>query len=67
MANNIDIKPEKKGTFKAACSRWGFNGVNSACIQNAKSSGSTAMKKKAVFAENARKWNHSKGNLNGSA
>ena len=54
----IHIKKNKQGTFTEACKRWGANGVTNACIQHYKHSGSPAMKKKAVFAENARKWNH---------
>jgi len=54
--SKIKIKPSKKGTFTAYCKRKGHKGVTSSCISQAKRSGSKAIKKKAVFAENARKW-----------
>ena len=53
----INIKPSKEGSFRAACKRAGYGGVNQKCIDHFKKSKSTAMKKKATFAENARLWN----------
>ena len=58
---DIYIKPENRGSFTSYCNSKGYNGVTQKCIDKAKSSGSTALKKKAVFAENSRnKWNKGK-------
>ena len=53
---DIYIQPSKRGSFTAACKRWGYNGVTNECIQKGKNSKSPAMRKKATFAESARKW-----------
>lgn len=50
---SIHIKPENKGKFTEYC---GGN-VTDKCIQKAKHSGNKKLIKRAVFAENARKWN----------
>jgi hypothetical protein len=52
----IRIKPSKRGTFTAWCKRQGYGGVTSACIAAGKRSKSAAIRKKATFAGNARKW-----------
>ena len=49
----IKIKPSQKGSFTEYCG----GKVTQSCINKAKKSSSKAIKKKAVFAENARKWN----------
>ena len=51
----IHIKKSKRGTFKAAAKKAGM-GVQE--YANKGSKASPAMKKKAVFARNAAKWNH---------
>lgn len=53
----IKIKKENVGKFTAYCKRKGHKGVTSECIRNAKKSSSLAVRKMAIFAENARKWN----------
>ena len=55
--SGIYIKPSKRGSFRRYCG----GKVTQKCIDKAKKSGSTAIKKKAVFAENARKWSRKKG------
>jgi hypothetical protein len=52
----IHIKPSKRGTFTAWCKKQGASGVTSACIAKGKRSKSAAIRKKATFAANARKW-----------
>jgi hypothetical protein len=52
----IRIKPSKRGTFTAWCRKQGFGGVTSECIARGKRSKSAAIRKKANFAANARKW-----------
>jgi len=55
----IHIKKSKRGTFKAAAKKAGM-GVQEYANKVLKkgSKASPAMKKKAVFARNAAKWNH---------
>lgn len=53
--SGIHIKPSKKGTFTAWCKRHGYGGVTAACIAAAKKKGGSVAKK-AVFAQNAKKW-----------
>ena len=53
----INIKPQNRGKFTLYCKRLGFKGVTAECINKAKKSGSKQLKKRAVFAQNARKWN----------
>lgn len=48
----IHIKKKNKGTFTKYCK----GKVTNECIQRAKRSGNKKLIKKAVFAENARKW-----------
>lgn len=54
--SKIKIKPSKVGTFTAWCKKQGYNGVTSACIAQGLKSKSAAIRKKANFARNARKW-----------
>jgi len=50
--SGIHIKKKNKGTFTKYC-----NGkVTQACIDKAKRSGNKKLIKRAVFAENSRKW-----------
>lgn len=52
--SKIHIKKKNKGTFTAYC-----NGkVTNECIRRGKNSSNSAIRKKAIFAENSRKWNH---------
>lgn len=50
----IHIKPENRGKFTEYCG----GKVTDECIQRAKRSGNKKLIKRAVFAENARKWKH---------
>lgn len=51
--NKIHIKKKNKGKFTQYC-----NGkVTNECIQRAKNSSNPTLRKRAIFAENARKWN----------
>lgn len=54
----IKIKPSKVGSFTAWCKRNGFKGVTSECIAAGKRAKSAAIRKKANFAGNARKFDH---------
>jgi hypothetical protein len=56
--SGIKIKPSKVGTFTAWCKRNGFASVTSACIAKGKKAKSGAIRKKATFAGNARRWKH---------
>ena len=63
MAKNsgIYIKPENKGKFTAYCKQSGLGeskAVTQECISKDKASKDPAVRKRAVFAENARKWKH---------
>ena len=51
---SIHIKPENRGKFTEYCG----GKVTDECIQRAKRSGNKKLIKRAVFAENARKWKH---------
>lgn len=51
--NPIHIKPENKGKFTEYCG----GKVTNECIDKAKSSGNSKLIKRAVFADNSRKWN----------
>lgn len=53
----INIKKENRGKFTETCKRWGYSGVTGGCIAKAKSSNSPILRKRATFAENARRWN----------
>jgi len=54
--SKIRIKPSKRGTFTKYCKSKGYSGVTSQCIAQGKKSKSSAIRKKATFAGNARKW-----------
>lgn len=53
----IKIKPENVGSFTAYCKSKGYGRVTEKCISQGKNSSSTAIRKKATFAKNARGWN----------
>jgi hypothetical protein len=53
----IHIKKKNRGTFTKYCERNGYNGVTNECINKALNSNSSKLKKKALFARNARSWN----------
>lgn len=53
----IHIKESQKGSFTRYC---GGN-VTSECIARGKTSPDPRIRKKATFADNARKWNHQEG------
>lgn len=55
----IYIKPENRGKFTEYCG----GKVTSECISKGKRSSSSAIRKRAIFAENARKWHSLGGNL----
>lgn len=57
--NGIKIKDSTKGTFTKYCK----GKVTQDCIDKAKRSGNKKLIKKAVFAENARKWKHQNGGI----
>ena len=52
--SKIHIKKKNRGSFTRYC---GGN-VTDECIRKAKKSPNPAIRKKATFAENARKWKH---------
>jgi len=52
----IKIKPSKRGTFTEWCKRNGFPGATKACDAKGKRSNSAAIRKKATFSSNAKKW-----------
>ncbi len=58
--NKIKIKDSKKGSFTKYCKRKGYKGVTSKCIKEGKNSPSKAIRKKATFAKNARKFDKGK-------
>lgn len=51
----IHIKPENRGKFTEWCRQKGYKGVTNSCIAEGKKS-TPAVRKQAVFAENARSW-----------
>lgn len=53
----IHIKKKNRGKFTEYCG----GKVTQECINRAKKSGNPTLKKRAVFAENARAWKHQKG------
>lgn len=55
--SKIHIKESKKGTFTAAAKKAGMGVQAYAKKVLASKSASPAMKKKALFAQNAKKWN----------
>lgn len=50
---SIHIKKKNRGKFTDYCG----GKVTSACIARAKRSNNSILRKRAIFAENARKWN----------
>lgn len=56
--SGINIKKSKEGSFTAWCKRQGFNGVTEECIRKGLASSNPAIRKKANFARNARKFKH---------
>jgi len=52
----IEIKPQNRGKFTEYCESLGKSGVTSDCIAQGKKSKSPAVRKRAIFAQNARKW-----------
>lgn len=62
----IHIKPENKGKFTAAAKRAGM-GVQAYAhhVLAHKDSHSSTLVKRAVFAENAKKWHHANGGVHG--
>lgn len=50
--NKIHIKKNKQGSF----TRWCGGEVSDECIKKGKNSSNSAIRKKAIFADNARKW-----------
>lgn len=57
--SGIHIKEKNKGKFTDYCG----GKVTSACIAKGKSSSNPAIRKRATFAANARKWKHQEGGL----
>ena len=53
----IHIKKKNRGKFTEYCG----GEVTNECIQKAKRSGNSKLVKRAVFAQNARKWKHKEG------
>jgi len=53
----IYIKESNKGKFTEYCKRSGYSKVTEDCINRAKKSKNSKLRKRAVFAENVRKWN----------
>lgn len=52
--NKIHIKPSRRGSF----TRWCGGKVTEECIRRGKNSPNSAIRKKATFASNARRWKH---------
>ena len=57
--HKIHIKESQKGTF----TKWCGGNVTDECIQRGKNSSNPKIRKKAVFAANARKWKHKEGGI----
>ena len=55
--SGIHIKKKNRGKFTEYCG----GEVTNKCIQKAKKSGNSKLVKRAVFAQNARKWKHKEG------
>lgn len=55
--SGIHIKKKNRGSF----TRWCGGKVTNECIQRGKKSSDPAVRKKATFAANARKWKHKTG------
>ena len=54
--SSIHIKEANKGKFTKYCQGLGDSKVTADCIAKGKKSKSPAVRKRATFAENARKW-----------
>ena len=54
----IHIKKKNKGKFTSYCKSKGYKGVTAKCIEEGKKSKSKAVRKRAVFAENAKSFKH---------
>lgn len=54
--NKIHIKKKNVGTF----TKWCGGNVTSECIQKGKHSNNPKIRKKAIFAQNSRKWSKNK-------
>lgn len=57
--SGIHIKEKNKGKFTSYCG----GKVTDECIQKGKNSSNPAIRKRATFAANARKWKHKKGGI----
>lgn len=57
--SGIRIKPENRGKFTKYCG----GKVTAECIRRGKNSSSTAVRKRATFAENARGWKHAQDGM----
>lgn len=55
----IHIKKKNRGSF----TRWCKGKVTEECIRRGKNSPNPAIRKKAVFAANARRWKHENGGI----
>ena len=55
--SGIHIKPSKRGSF----TRWCGGNVTEECIRKGKNSSNAAIRKKAIFADNARHFKHESG------
>ena len=53
----IRIKKENRGKFTSYCESKGYKGVTGECIREGKQSKLPSIRKRAVFAQNARQWN----------
>jgi len=54
----ISIDKENVGTFTKYCKGLGELSVTKKCIEKGKKSKNKTTKKRAVFADNAKKWKH---------
>ena len=52
--HKIHIKKKNRGSF----TRWCGGNVTEECIRRGKNSSNPAIRKKATFAQNARRWKH---------
>lgn len=57
--HKIHIKESQKGSF----TKWCGGNVTNECIQRGKNSSNPKIRKKATFAQNARRWKHRKGGI----
>lgn len=57
LKNGIYIKPSKRGSF----TKWCGGDVTEECIQRGKNSSNPKIRKKAIFADNARHFKHRLG------